>query len=93
MLNFALQSRDKRSLVAVQSFFCATCSLARALKHSRLGIAQSSLALLSARRSLAYALKHPRLGIAQASLALLSARRSLTDWNIIDNNCFGVLVG
>ena len=67
MPNFALQSRDKRSLVAVQSF----CAI----------------------RSLAYALKHPRLWIAQASLALLSARRSLTDWNIIDNNCFGVLVG
>ena len=74
------------------AIFCKR-SLAHALKHSRLGIAQASLALLSARRSLAHALKHSRLGIAQASLALLSARRSLTDWNIIDNNCFGVLVG
>ena len=35
-------------------------SLASALKHPRLGIAQASLALLSARRSLAYALKHSR---------------------------------
>ena len=56
--------------------FCKR-SLAHALKHPRLGIAQASLALLSARRSLAHALKHSRLGIAQASLALLSARRSL----------------
>ena len=54
LCNFAPQSRDKRSLVAVQSFFCAIRSLAHALKHSRLGIAQASLALLSARRSLKY---------------------------------------
>ena len=75
--------QEIKTLVCGAILFCKR-SLAYALKHSRLWIAQASLALLSARRSLAHALKHSRLGIAQASLALLSARRSLTDWNIID---------